>query len=219
MEIDEEKEVLRYLGYQNREADDVTLSYIKELKNELDASLKPKYVYRKCGIGVLSNETVEIENIKIKSVDLASYARGSEWVILLAATLGTEADTMIRRYCVTNTAKAAVAQAVCAATLESLIDSVERGITSEENGECHGESIYLKPRFSPGYGDFDISYQKDILNLLRQKKRIGITLTDKFMMIPEKSVTALAALTKEKQSANTKCSGCADAKCGFRQGK
>ena len=40
------------------------------------------------------------------------------------------------------------------------------------------KGLYLRPRFSPGYGDFPLSAQKQILDGLEAGKRIGITLTD-----------------------------------------
>ena len=211
MEIDEEN-VLQYLGYKNHQADNKTLDYIRELKTELQLSLKPKYVYGEWKCRVDSEGTVEIENIMLKSRSLALHIKDCELAVLLAVTLGTEADTIIRRYCVVDAAKAAVAQAVCTAMIESFCDSLECRISSEVNGR----GIYLKPRFSPGYGDFDIIHQKDILYLLEQKKRTGITLTDKYMMIPEKSVTALIGLTNVKQPVKRKCEDCMN-QCEFRK--
>ena len=45
---------------------------------------------------------------------------------------------------------------------------------------------YLRPRFSPGYGDFDIQYQKPLMQMLDCAKTIGLTMTDSFMMTPTK---------------------------------
>ena len=216
MEINE-KDVLRYLGYQNHQADIATLEYIEQIKTELQTCIKPKYVYGKwkCTVDTAGTPAgiVKIENIVFSSKNLASHIRDCEWVILLAVTLGTEADTIIRRYCVIDAAKAAVAQAVCTAMLESFCDSLECHIASEESGE----GVFLKSRFSPGYGDFNIIHQKDILKLLEYKKRTGITLTDKFMMIPAKSITAIIGLTKEKQTIKRKCESCTNLQCDFRE--
>jgi len=208
-----EKEVLRYLGYRNHQADESVSGYIKELAAELQTCLNPKSVYEKFTCGVDLSGIVRIENIVIKSKSLAAHMRDCEWVVLLAVTLGTEADTVIRRYSVIDAAKAAVAQAVCTVMLENLCDALECQIAAEESASGN----YLKPRFSPGYGDFELCHQKDILSLLERKKRIGITLTDGFMMIPAKSVTALIGLTKETCGVKKKCTDCAARQCGFRE--
>ena len=49
------------------------------------------------------------------------------------------------------------------------------------------KGLYLRPRFSPGYGDFALEYQKDIFRMLECEKRIGITLTEGNLMMPSKS--------------------------------
>lgn len=62
-----------------------------------------------------------------------------------------------------------------------------------------GKTIVIKGkaltrrRFSPGYGDLDLSHQKIIYDIL-DLKRLGISLTDKFMLEPEKSVIAIAGI-------------------------
>ena len=58
--------------------------------------------------------------------------------------------------------------------------------------------IYTKNRFSPGYGDFDIVYQKDIFAILDCPKRIGLTLNSSLMMSPSKSVTAIIGFKREE---------------------
>jgi cobalamin-dependent methionine synthase I len=45
-------------------------------------------------------------------------------------------------------------------------------------------------RFSPGYGDWAVTGQKDFLNWLGVA-RIGIRLTEHSQMLPEKSVSAI----------------------------
>ena len=186
MEINE-KEVLRYLGYRNHQADDAVLKYIEETKTELQSFLAPQYVYGQWKCTVDPAGTVGIESIIISSKNLASHIMGCECAVLFAVTLGVAADTAIRRYSITDSARAAVAQAVCAAMLEGLCDEIERHVSDE----AAADGLHCRPRFSPGFGDFSLCHQKDILALLERKKRIGITLTDSFMMIPTKSVTAL----------------------------
>ncbi|MCX5681020.1 MAG: hypothetical protein NT079_01850 [Candidatus Omnitrophica bacterium] len=48
-------------------------------------------------------------------------------------------------------------------------------------------------RFSVGYGDLDIEYQKIIWELLKLEN-IGITITPECFLIPEKSVTAMCGI-------------------------
>ena len=79
--------------------------------------------------------------------------------------------------------------AVASALAESVCDEAERIIKG--NLEC-------KPRFSPGYGDFSLSVQKDVLLLVNAEKLIGITLTDTNLMIPQKSITSIIAIKNQE---------------------
>ena len=62
------------------------------------------------------------------------------------------------------------------------------------------EGKSLTMRYSPGYGDLDISANKDILQVLDAHKRIGVTVTNTGIMIPRKSVVALIGITNKKNS-------------------
>jgi len=50
-------------------------------------------------------------------------------------------------------------------------------------------------RFSPGYGDLPLAFQRELARLLELEARLGVRLDCCDIMHPEKSVTALAGLT------------------------
>ncbi|RAZ03040.1 Vitamin B12 dependent methionine synthase activation subunit, partial [Klebsiella oxytoca] len=50
--------------------------------------------------------------------------------------------------------------------------------------EYQEKGWYMRPRFSPGYGDFPLECQREIAVALELSKRIGVMLTDSLMMIP-----------------------------------
>jgi cobalamin-dependent methionine synthase I len=56
-----------------------------------------------------------------------------------------------------------------------------------------------KARFSAGYGDFSLENQKAIHTLLRLDK-IGVFITDRCILMPEKSVTAVAGIVALRQN-------------------
>ena len=55
--------------------------------------------------------------------------------------------------------------------------------------------LYLTDRFSPGYGDFPLAQQAEIFRVLDISRRIGVTLTDSGLMVPQKTVTAVLGLS------------------------
>jgi len=197
-----EKEVLRYLGYRGAMSDEHVSSLITELIDLFSANVIPKNVYAiwDCQI---DSSTAAFGGMTVKSKNLACHLANCRRVVLLAATLGTEADALIRRLSVQDMEKAVIAQAVCAAMIEAYCDGIEIEILQKT--ELSG--LYKKTRFSPGYGDFDIIHQKDILNLLNCS-RIGLALTDGYMLTPSKSVTAVIGFSPEKQRVTQKCERC-----------
>jgi len=50
-----------------------------------------------------------------------------------------------------------------------------------------------KHRFSPGYGDLDIAYQKVFFDLL-DMRTLGVTINENYLLSPEKSVIAIAGV-------------------------
>jgi hypothetical protein len=220
-----DKEVLRYLGYRGAEADERVSSLIAEMAELFSANAIPKSVY-----GVwdcqIDSSTTAFGGVTIKSKNLARYLSDCRQIVLLAATLGTQADTLIRRLSIQDMEKAVIAQALCAAMLEAYCDSITEKIASQNLRACAPPresllqeiplGIYPTTRFSPGYGNFDITYQKEILNLLNCS-RIGISMTDGYMLTPSKSVTAVIGFSKERKQILSKCAYCAAKECVARK--
>jgi cobalamin-dependent methionine synthase I len=50
-----------------------------------------------------------------------------------------------------------------------------------------------KHRYSPGYGDLSLRHQKIIFDLL-DLQRLDLTITPDYILIPEKSVVAIAGI-------------------------
>lgn len=59
------------------------------------------------------------------------------------------------------------------------------------------ENLYTTHSFSPGQNDIPIEMQTDLFQLINPEE-IGVTLSDKFMMHPKKSVSGISGITKDK---------------------
>ena len=57
----------------------------------------------------------------------------------------------------------------------------------------------LVRRYSPGYGDFPLEAQRELLGILDTPRAIGVSLTDTLLMAPSKSVSAVIGVKKENQ--------------------
>ena len=221
------REIYRYLGYGANIPDDNIKSMIETVLENLIQVIKPKSIYNiyDCrsaetevmliGEGDKTNLNVS-EAVVFESRNLASNLRQCSRVVLLAATLGIEADKLMQKYELLNMAKASMVQSCGAACIEAYCDILQENIC-EEASKCFGEKMYLRPRFSPGYGDLALENQKQIFSMLECTKRAGITLTDSLIMYPTKSVTAFIGLTDNPQSCHIdKCSSCDNTVCEYR---
>lgn len=213
-------EVYRYLGYRNNTEmvkDPETDKIINEVCEAINNVCHPKALYRvfpfefvedtiRFNISLSSDST---DFIEFKSKALNKHLKNCKELILFAATLGPEADQLVRRFSITSMAHASVAQAAGAAAIESFAD--------EECKKISELYPYTKPRFSPGYSDFALSHQLDFERILQMRKNLGITLGDSLLMTPSKSITAVIGISDEKETCVLhKCQGCTKTNCEFR---
>ena len=131
------------------------------------------------------------------SADLALFLRDSDCAVLMAATAGREIYAKISGLIQEGDGALgliydAVASQVTDTALDWIMDFLNKSLGIK------GRSL-TRRRFSPGYGDLTLSNQKIIYDLLDLKK-IDVELTESFMLLPEKSVIAIAgigAVTRE----------------------
>ena len=117
----------------------------------------------------------------------------------------------MRRASLTDMAKAVVLQACAAAMLEEYLDERQDQIAEE----LLKEGKYLRPRFSPGYGDFSIEHQGQMLDA---PKKIGLTMTEGNMLTPIKSVTAVIGVSTHREPCHRKgCEECEKRDCMYRR--
>ena len=210
MKIDQ-REVLRYLGYKGSEPDAEILHTIADCTRELEEAATPHHILQAVELSRPNADTLEFAGMVVHSRDLFQHLSGCDEAVLFAATLGAPVDLRLERCAKVSMSRAVVMQACAASLIESYCDECQEPIAQE----AASRGLYLRPRYSPGYGDFDISYQREFLTVLDCPKRIGLTMTDSFMLAPSKSVIGLTA---EAQSCHiAKCMTCKAKSCPFRK--
>lgn len=207
------REAVRYLGYGSHAIDERTLELIQECFEELEQIVDVRFIYRIFEITSQNIDELKIEKLKIKSKNLYKNLKDCHAVVIFGATLGTTVDRYMKRYSVTDVTRTVVLQACAAAMLEEYCDNKQKELEKE-----FGNDLYLRPRFSPGYGDFSILHQKDLLQMLDAAKTIGLTMTDGYMLSPTKSVTAVIGISRIKQQCHVKgCEECSKKDCLYRR--
>lgn len=198
------KEVAVYLGYYS--ANNIDKKIIDECTEEFLNHAEFKACFSK--IPVCIGNEIDLGFMKVKSESLKKNLNGCSEIYVFAATTGFSAQRLIERNAVISPIKGIVTDCVGSAAIEAFCDKIN---LSFENTD------FLRPRFSPGYGDLPIECQKDILNFLDAGKTIGLSLTDSLMMTPVKSVTAIIGIGNDKN----KCKGpgcmvCSGTNCPYR---
>ena len=175
---------LRYLQVKG-EANERLAEQMDEAETQLLECAKIRGIYR-----VLAAQDVPMEGYAIRK-----HLEGCNRVAILAVTLGNEVDALIRRYEVTDMAMALIVDSGASVLAEQAADEAERSMVEEiRSKSATEEELFFTPRFSPGYGDYPIQYQKPILACVDAGRKIGVTLTATNIMIPRKSITALVGL-------------------------
>ena len=147
-----------------------------------------KLTYKVCFIHLplsVKGDNIDLSFAKVRSADLSKNLASCNSFVLFAATIGLECDRLISRYSKTSPLKSLMFQAIGAERVESLCNVFNSEIK---------EKYKTSPRFSPGYGDFPLSMQKDFFAVLEPSKRIGLCLNESLLMSPSKSVTAIIGI-------------------------
>ena len=191
-------EVLRYAGLgraSEAEIDPRILEFAERAVRELQRVCRPRFTSKIFSLGTVSG----IENglrfgdvLDVTSRSLTVNLRDCEQAVFFAATLGAEADRLISQYSRRDMSQGVLMEAAATAIIEDYCDRCQAEIEAELNKE----KKTLRPRFSPGYGDFDIVHQQDFVRLLDLPRQIGVSLTDGGMLTPTKSVTALMGIAQ-----------------------
>jgi hypothetical protein len=130
-------------------------------------------------------------NLTFESEKLSSFLSNCEEAVLMGATAGNSIMEAIKEK--TNQDNLAAAVVYDAAASE-IVDAGLDWIMNYLNQQVRRERKTLLPRrFSAGYADFDLKNQKAIYQKL-QLEKIGVAITSSFILLPEKSVTAISGI-------------------------
>ena len=197
------REILRYMG--GKAEDPAVLSLIEECEAEALSQLSYKVCYCRSDLSFFPAE----------SRDLAKNLSGCCAAFIFAATVGLGIDRLIARYGRVSPLKALCFQAIGAERIECLCNF----FNDEIKRELAERGFSLRPRFSPGYGDLPLSFQREIFSRLDCWRKIGLSLSDSLLMSPSKSVTAVIGLATQGAGAqaDNPCLSCAKADCIFRR--
>jgi len=137
---------------------------------------------------------IESADAVFKSAVLSGLVKDCAEIMLLGATAGETIVNAIAQDILNSEATRAV---VFDAVAGEMTDAALDWITRYWNQELRRENKALtKRRMSAGYGDFRLENQKTFYTLL-DLQRLGVTISEQYILIPEKSVTAVAGIVDD----------------------
>lgn len=155
---------------------------------------------------------------RIQGEKIGRHLAGCEKVILLAATVGDDIEEDVtRRFNGGEYSMAVLLDAAATAAVEQVADGLEKALAPKMAAQGFG----MKWRFSPGYGDWPLEQQPELIRL-SSAESIGVSLSESMMLMPRKSVTAIIGLYRKQGSepvghSPNGCAACSQRDCPSRK--
>lgn len=186
--LPDKKMALRFMGCKEL-SDSLEEVYEKSLQEYKKAAVF-KAVYRETSVTFFGEKGIRFDFGEIESADLRKNLESCSSAFIFAATSGSGVDRLILKHTKLSPACVMVTDCIASSGIEVFCDLINDEM---RNGRK------LKPRYSPGYGDVSLTCQSDILSFLDAYRKIGLTLTETYLMTPIKSVTAIVGIVEETQ--------------------
>jgi len=152
------------------------------------ALMTPMGVFEKCPVSLEQNGVVSIRGVfLIHSADLYKWVEGCDEMAVMAVSLGSGITAYVEELVgAGEVTRGMVADAIGSETVEELANLLNRIIINTIRRAA-------TKRYSPGYGDWDLSDQAALLGLI-DARRIGIEVNPSSQMVPEKSISAVIGI-------------------------
>jgi cobalamin-dependent methionine synthase I len=126
-------------------------------------------------------------------------------------------EDITKRFSSGEYSSAILIDAAATAAVEQLANGMEKAIIPK----MAAQGFLLKWRFSPGYGDWPLEQQPELIRLAKAEQ-IGVSLTTSMMLTPRKSITALIGLYRKQENSTTEhnpqgCAVCTQKNCPSRR--
>ncbi len=207
------QQVLRYAGINGRET-----PYLRDMLYEcVDEAIEeslPIFSYHACYRVLTRKEFQKQIPYAEDSLLLRKKLDVSDEILIFAGTVGINFDRTMRRLGNVAMGKGIIMHALAAERAEALCDMITKEYEKEEllpNGKFLGDWC------CPGYGDFDLVAQRELVRLLKTQTAIGLKLTDEGFMIPSKSGTGVIGIKEKPLDCPILCPNCPDKDCAYRK--
>jgi len=193
-------EISRLLGYGGRQAPARVRRLLTEVEKEAQALLRPACARLQMDTAALAR---------------SPFLRDLDAVVLCLVTIGPALEEVVKaHHHAGELSRSLVLNAYGSAAVEVAADAANEIIRRD----VERRELLCSRRFSPGYGGWDVSEQRWILEVL-EAERLGVSLTDGCMMVPHKSSTfAVNTGTNPiEMRHDNACDSCGLTTCDYRR--
>lgn len=183
-EIIDRSTALRYMGASGWQPDAATSALLDRAEKKVLAVATPRAAVRQLPHAVFPPSDLNC------GIDLAHHLQGCEAVLLMAATLGSQVDSLLRQLELTDIAMAAAADALSSVLLEQVCDELE----AEWRNKFLAANLYLTGRYAPGYGNCPLELNDELCLAVDTVRGCGLAVTPQHLLAPRKSTTAILGI-------------------------
>lgn len=181
---------------------------------------KPKAIWQIYDYNPASATIMSPAPLTLPPTVISKHLTNSVKVVVIAVTIGDKLEELVSDYFTKNEyTLGLLLDAAGTTAVEIAADQVCELIKQQANKEGYS----TLSRFSPGYGQWDVTVQPQILSLAHADE-INITATPACMLLPRKSITAVIGLTAnvckaefEQNIQGSKCQQCQQVNCLARK--
>ena len=211
------KETRRYADLMK--AKDFSEDLILEACQDARLLAEPKGIWELYDYDCQSQRVEASPPFIIEGQKLGRHLSGCDKVILLSATVGeTIENEVTQRFQNGRYAESVLLDAAATTAVEQVADGMEKML----GPKMAAQGYQMRWRFSPGYGDWPLSQQPEVLRLAKAEE-IGVRLSSSLMLVPRKSITAIIGLyratgaTADHQHNPNGCAACTNYNCPSRK--
>lgn len=215
MRIDR-REVVRYLGLRSgKELDAQWKERVEEAVAEAEKLLRPAVSRRTYQVAQVEEARITLSGTELTVTGPRMVRRlaGAERITVLAVTCGPLLEEAVAAaFARGEYVRGAILDAVGSAAAEALADEVNDAVAAE----ARSQGYCLLPRASPGYADWDLAVQPELIRAAGAEG-LGISLSKALLLIPRKSITAVIAWVRRAEGGAGGCFACPHRNCRYRK--
>lgn len=188
-------ETIRYLGYKDAEPDENIKEELEICKNAILKVIQPQYIYEVFPILREEEEWYVGEHqLALKGSAIKEHLADCDYVALGCATLSEGVDELIDETQKHDMLHSLLLDSLANAAIEEVRMKLENDLSIEY------AEFDINWQFGIGYGDLPLSLQKDFLELIHTKEKIGVSANDASILMPLKSVSGFIGLKRKDKN-------------------